>query len=123
MSRPGARNIDIGATKTTARVIRRLYCISVSGAKAYPFTRQQAPPGATRHFVRHRSCVASTRAINSASFSDSTDVGRLCSIRKRALGGLILMMVSLSARALGNGTRVLARFTVGGRHLLICPYL
>jgi serine/threonine protein kinase len=46
-----------------------------------------------------------------------------CSIRKRASGGLILMMVSLSARALGNGTRVLAHFMVGGRHMLICPYL
>src|SRR6516164_6284074 len=111
MSRPGARNIDIGATRTT-RTCHQAALLHfrfgrLAAPKAYPFTRQQAPPCATRHFVRHRGCVASTRAINSASFSDSTDVGRLCSIRKRALGGLILMMVSLSARALGKGTRVL----------------
>jgi hypothetical protein len=32
------------------------------------------------------------------------------------------MMVWLSARALGGGTRVLARFMVGGRRVFILPY-
>jgi len=33
------------------------------------------------------------------------------------------MMVWLSARALGGDARMLARFMVGGRRVLILPYL
>jgi len=61
LERTRSRKIDVGATETAACVIRRLHCIFPFGrpatAKAYPFTRQLAPPCATRHFVRHRDGV------------------------------------------------------------------
>ena len=118
--------IDVGATETAACVTRRLCCI-------FPFGRldtaklirspdnkcRRALPGI---LVGHMGCVACTRASNSAPFGGLHRRRRQRPIRKRALGGLILMMVWLFARALGGGTRVLARLTVGSRRVLILPY-